>query len=60
VPGRLGLAGDRRRLILYVGMYAQPNLALMYAAIVVGTVLLVVAFVASLHPTSKEVGSRAM
>ncbi len=47
-------------LILYVGMYAQPNLALMYAAIVVGTVLLVVAYGASLRPTTKEVGRRAM
>lgn len=47
-------------LILYVGMYAQPNLALMYAAIVVGTVLLIVAFVASLRPTTKEAGKRAI
>ncbi len=47
-------------LFLYVGMYAQPNLALMYAAIVVGTVLLVVAYGASLRPTTKEVGRRAM
>ncbi|MBA3424274.1 MAG: hypothetical protein ACR2HO_07850 [Rubrobacteraceae bacterium] len=47
-------------LILYVGMYAQPNLALMYAAIVVGTVLLIIAFVASLRPTTKEVGRQAM
>ena len=36
-------------LILYVGMYAQPNLALMYGAIAVGTVLLLLAYVASLR-----------
>lgn len=54
------LARDRRGLILYVGMYAQPNLLMMYAAIVVGTGLLVLAFVASLHPTTKEVDRRTM
>jgi len=44
-------------LILYVGMYAQPSLAVMYAAMVVGTALLVLAFVASLRPT---LGIRAL
>lgn len=43
-------------LILYVGMYAQPNLALMYAAIVVGTVLLILAYVASFRPANRAVG----
>lgn len=37
-------------LILYLGMYGQPNLALMYGAIFVGTILLVLAYVASLRP----------
>ncbi len=41
-------------LILYVGMYGQPNLALMYTAMAVGTVLLVLAFVASFHPVKRE------
>jgi hypothetical protein len=36
-------------LILYVGMYAQPNLAVMYGTIIVGTALLVLAYVASLR-----------
>ena len=36
-------------LILYVGMYAQPNLAVMYGMIIVGTALLVLAYVASLR-----------
>jgi hypothetical protein len=36
-------------LILYAGMYVQPNLAIMYGAMVLGTVLLVVAYVASLR-----------
>ena len=44
-------------LILYVGMYAQPSLAVMYAAMVIGTALLVLAFVASLRPT---LGVRAL
>ncbi len=44
-------------LILYGGMYAQPNLAVMYAAIVVGTVLLVLAYVASFRP-AKRAGGR--
>jgi hypothetical protein len=30
-------------------MYVQPNLAIMYGAMVLGTVLLVVAYVASLR-----------
>ena len=38
-------------LILYAGMYAQPSLAVMYAAMILGTALLVLAYVASLRPT---------
>jgi hypothetical protein len=34
-------------LILYIGMYVQPNLAVMYGAIVVGTALLILAYAAS-------------
>jgi hypothetical protein len=34
-------------LILYIGMYVQPNLTLMYGAIVVGTALLILAYAAS-------------
>jgi hypothetical protein len=41
-------------LILYVGMYAQPKLALMHAAIAVGTVLLLVAYVISVRPARTE------
>jgi hypothetical protein len=44
-------------LILYVGMYAQPNLAVMYGTIIVGTALLVLAYVASLR-WPKIVGRR--
>ncbi len=40
-------------VVLYVGMYAQPNLALMYAAMAVGTVLLVLAYAASLRPVRR-------
>ena len=41
-------------LVLYVGMYAQPNLALMYTAIAVGTILLILAYVTSLRPLKRE------
>ncbi len=41
-------------VVLYVGMYAQPNLALMYTAMAVGTVLLVLAYVASFRPIRRE------
>jgi hypothetical protein len=41
-------------LVLYVGMYAQPHMALMYAAIVVGTVLLILAYVTSLRPVRRD------
>ena len=46
-PGWLGV-------ILYVGMYAQANLALMYAAIAVGIFLLILAYVMSLRPLKRE------
>jgi hypothetical protein len=38
-------------VILYGGMYAQPNLTVMYVAMILGTALLVLAYVASLRPT---------
>ena len=41
-------------LVLYVGMYAQPNLTLMYPAMAVGTLLLVLAYVASVRPVKRE------
>ena len=41
-------------LTLYVGMYVQPNLALMYAAIAVGILLLILAYVVSLRPARRE------
>jgi hypothetical protein len=44
VPALLG------GLVLYVGMYAQPSLAVMYATMVVGVALLVLAYLASLRP----------
>lgn len=44
-------------LILYVGMYAQPSLPVMYAAMAIGTAFLLLAFVASLRPT---LGFRAL
>ncbi len=41
-------------LVLYVGMYVQPGMALMYGAIVVGTVLLIGAYVASLRSARRD------
>ncbi|MCA1716406.1 MAG: hypothetical protein LC781_05900 [Actinobacteria bacterium] len=41
-------------LILYIGMYAQPDMALMYAAILTGTVLLILAYVTSLRRVRRE------
>lgn len=38
-------------VILYVGMYAQPSLSVMYAAMILGTALLLLAYLASLRPT---------
>ena len=38
-------------VILYAGMYAQPILAWMYVAMVVGTSLLLLAYLASRHPS---------
>src|SRR5215211_4354384 len=43
-------------IILYVGMYVQPNLAVMYATIAVGTLLLILAYVASLRPARRDAG----
>jgi len=47
-------------LILYIGMYVQPNLAVMYGAIVVGTVLLILAYVASFRSPDRGVRRRTV
>jgi hypothetical protein len=36
--------------ILYLGMYGQQNLAVMYVAMIIGTLLLAVSVIASLRP----------
>jgi hypothetical protein len=41
-------------LLLSVGMYAQPNLAFMYTAIAVGTLLLVLDYATSLRRVKGE------
>ena len=38
-------------LILYLGMYAQPSLVVMYAATALGVALLLFAYVAGLRPS---------